>query len=118
MEAEFWEFLEILVAATSIVIDRPKGSSHPRFPDLKYPLDYGYLEGTGSMDGAGIDVWVGSEKTQSINGLLDTIDLQKKDSEIKLVIGCSESELEVIKRFHNTYQMRAIYIQRKENGEI
>jgi len=56
MEAEFWEFLEKLIASTSIVIDRPKGSCHPRFPDLKYPLDYEYLEGTRSMDGAGIDV--------------------------------------------------------------
>ena len=89
MEAEFWEFLDILIASKSIVIDRPKGTIHPRFPDLKYPLDYGYLEGTRSMDGAGIYVWVGSESTQTIDGFLATIDLQKMDSEIKLVIGCS-----------------------------
>ena len=55
MEAEFWEFLELLIAATSIVIDRPKGSCHPRFPDMESTMVDGYLEGTGSMDGAGID---------------------------------------------------------------
>lgn len=117
MAAEFWEFVEKLIASTSIMIDRPKGSSHPRFPDLTYPLDYGYLKHTTSMDDAGIDVWVGSESTQTIDGILATIDLQKSDSEIKLVIGCSESELDVIKKFHNTDQMRAIYIQPKERGE-
>ena len=117
MEAEFWDFLEKLIASTSIVIDRPKGSSHPRYPDLKDPLNYGYLEGTRSMDGAGIDVWVGSESTQKIDGVLATIDLQKMDSEIKLVISSTASELDIIKNFHNTYQMRAIYIQPKENGE-
>ena len=117
MEAEFWEFLDILIASKSIVIDRSKGSIHPQFPDLKHPLDYGNLEGTRSMDGSGVDVWVGSESTPKNDGILATIDLQKKDSEIKLVIGCSEKELDVIKRFHDTYQMRAIYIQRNKNGE-
>ena len=114
MDAEFWEFFETLIASTSIVIDRLKGASHPRFPDFKYPLDYGYLEGTTSMDDAGIDVWVGSESTQTIDGILTTIDLQKMDSEVKLVIGCSERELDAIKKFHNKYQMRAIYVQRNK----
>ena len=43
-----------LVEKSKIVIDRPKGSAHPRFPDIIYQVDYGYLENTSSMDGAGI----------------------------------------------------------------
>ncbi len=52
-----------LIVTNSLVIDRPKGSSHPRYPHVIYPLDYGYLENTTSSDGDGIDVWLGSLNT-------------------------------------------------------
>jgi len=35
-----------LASANPILLDRPKGTVHPRYPDLIYPLDYGYLENT------------------------------------------------------------------------
>ena len=53
---EFWDALDELVKTSEIVVDRPKGSIHPRFPDFIYRLDYGYLRGTSSMDGAGIEI--------------------------------------------------------------
>ncbi len=55
----FWRALETLAQSSALIIDRPKGSAHPRYPDMRYPLDYGYLAGTTSGDGAGIDVWDG-----------------------------------------------------------
>ncbi len=58
---EFWKALDELVNKSEIVIDRPKGSKHPKFPDFIYPVDYGYLKDTASMDGPGIDVWIGSD---------------------------------------------------------
>lgn len=30
----FWKAIEKLVRDSNIVIDRPKGTTHPRFPDL------------------------------------------------------------------------------------
>lgn len=42
-QADFWRALEKLVQESTIIIDRPKGSSHPQYGDLIYPLDYGYL---------------------------------------------------------------------------
>ena len=52
----FWQNLQDLVNRSKIIIDRPKGSCHPKFPEAPpYPLDYGFLEGTTSMDGQGID---------------------------------------------------------------
>ena len=57
---DFWKALDELVNSSEIVIDRPRGSAHPRFPNFIYKVDYGYLKDTASMDGAGIDVWVGS----------------------------------------------------------
>lgn len=56
----FWAALDELVATSTVRIDRPKGTAHPRYPSFIYPLDYGYLEGTQAADGGGIDVWVGS----------------------------------------------------------
>ena len=57
---DFWNALDELVSNSEIVIDRPRGSAHPRFPNFIYKVDYGYLKDTASMDGSGIDVWVGS----------------------------------------------------------
>ena len=62
--ADFWQALERLLASSTLVIDRPKGSRHPRFPDLVYDVDYGYLAGTTAMDGGGVDVWRGTSLEQ------------------------------------------------------
>lgn len=37
-------------------VDRPLGSRRPRHPDLVYPLNSGFVSGTVSGDGAGVDV--------------------------------------------------------------
>ena len=87
----FWNALDELVNSSEIVIDRPKGSTHPRFPTFIYPVDYGYLKNTSSMDGTGIDVWVGSNN-KIIDAIMCTVDLIKRDSEIKILIGCTEEE--------------------------
>jgi len=113
MESEFWEYLERLIENSTIKIDRPKGSAHPRFPDLIYPLDYGYLKDTTSTDGGGLDVWVGAQTRARLEGIICTIDLNKKDIEIKLLIGCSEADLKTIMDFHNLDAMRAILIRRQ-----
>ncbi len=52
--AEFWTALDTLVGQSEIVIDRPKGSAHPRYPDFIYPVDYGYLKNTVSPDGGAL----------------------------------------------------------------
>jgi inorganic pyrophosphatase len=40
---DFWQALDSLISMSEIVIDRPRGTTHPRYPDFIYPLDYGYL---------------------------------------------------------------------------
>jgi inorganic pyrophosphatase len=52
-------------------------------------LDYDYLKDTASMDAAWIDVWVGcGEKTVDV--IMCIVDLMKRDSEIKILVGCTE----------------------------
>jgi len=110
---EFWFALDCLVAESEIVIDRPKGTAHPRYPDFIYRLDYGYLKHTSSMDGSGIDVWVGSGD-QGIDAIMCIVDLLKRDSEIKILIDCTEEEKTIVYETHNESEnMKGILIRRE-----
>ena len=109
---QFWNAIDTLVSESEIVIDRPKGSHHPKFPDFIYRLDYGYLKNTASMDGGGIDVWVGSGKKE-VCAVMCIVDLMKRDSEIKILIGCNDEEKRIVYETHNeTEFMKGILIER------
>jgi inorganic pyrophosphatase len=108
----FWESLDRLVSSSHVIIDRPKGSTHPRYAEMIYPLDYGYLKDTRSNDGGGIDLWRGSGDPHYLSGILCTVDLEKRDAEIKLVLGCSAEEILIILDFLNGKSMYAVYLRR------
>jgi len=97
----FWQALDTLVSNSKIVIDRPRGTAHPRYPEFIYPLDYGYLQGTTSGDGSGIDVWMGSQSTRQVTALLVTVDGQKRDAEIKLLLACTAEEFQAMLALHD-----------------
>lgn len=81
MNLEFWDYLQKLVTTSQIVIDHTKVSIHPRFPRNGYPVDYGFLKGTTSIDSGGVDIWVGSLGKLKVVGVLCTVDLLKRDKE-------------------------------------
>lgn len=109
----FWQRLDALLEQSEIVIDRPKGSTHPRFSDIVYALDYGYLDGTTSTDGEGLDVWLGSDDRRQLDAVICTVDLDKSDAELKLLVGCTDQDKAYIERFYNEYpNMGAIIISR------
>ena len=111
--AAFWDALDALAAACERVIDRPRGTVHPKYPSFVYPLDYGYLKNTSSADGEGIDIWLGSDARQQIDAVIVTVDLLKRDSEIKILIGCTEDEKLLALRAHNeTEFMKGLLIRR------
>ncbi|MES2619706.1 MAG: inorganic diphosphatase [Bacteroidota bacterium] len=109
----YWDILEEFIRLNDIKVDREKGSAHPKFKNLIYPVDYGFIRNTKSMDGGGIDIFVGEEKEKTINGVICTADREKSDSEIKVVYGCSEIEIAVILTFLNSTDfMKALFISR------
>jgi inorganic pyrophosphatase len=113
LNTEFWNALDSLVGQSEVVIDRPKGTAHPKYPDFLYEVDYGYLKNTTSMDGGGIDVWKGTDKEEKIDAIMCIVDLTKRDSEIKILIGCTEEEKEKIYHTHNdSAYMKGILIRR------
>ncbi|MCL1964269.1 MAG: inorganic pyrophosphatase [Firmicutes bacterium] len=113
-ENDLWSALDKLVSDSKIIIDRSKGSCHPKYPNFVYPVDYGYLENTSSMDGGGIDIWKGTDG-ENIDAIICTVDLMKKDSEIKILIGCSEDEKQLVLETHNSEYMKGMLIRRDSN---
>lgn len=111
----FWGKLDDLVAACPLKIDRPKGAAHPRYPAVVYPFDYGYLEGTQSGDGDGVDVWVGSLPEKEVTGVVCTVDVQKRDAEVKILLGCTPGEAQAIVRFHSDGAQAAVLVRRAKN---
>ena len=41
-----------------VIIDRPLGSRHPKYKDIIYPINYGYIEGIVAPDGEEQDAYV------------------------------------------------------------
>jgi inorganic pyrophosphatase len=111
---EFWGSLDQLMREHALVIDRPKGSTHPRYPDSTYPVDYGYLEDTKSGDGHGIDVWRGTLPDTKVQAILVTVDMIKKDTEIKIVVGCTEKEINRLHPYTESQSMASMMVKREQ----
>lgn len=108
LDNSYWHAMMDLITSHQIILDRPKGTAHPSYPGLVYPLDYGYLEGTTAGDGDGIDVWLGSQEEKILTGILCTFDRLKHDAEIKLLLSCTVENIQTIRLFNT--RMETFYI--------
>ena len=95
----FFSALDRLHATSRVIIDRPEGSTHPQFSAVRYPINYGYLEGTTGGDGAGVDVFVGSATGAGVVAAAVTVDLVRRDAELKVLADCSAAEVEAVAQF-------------------
>ena len=111
-DGDFWRRLDRLVNSCKLKIDRPQGSSDAGHAGLVYPYDYGYLEGTQAGDGAGIDVWVGSLPARTVTAVVCTVDMKKRDAEVKILVGCTPQEAQEILKVHNYGLQSAILVER------
>ncbi|QXD16405.1 hypothetical protein GQ464_005495 [Rhodocaloribacter litoris] len=95
-----WDGWETLIVQNGYTIDRPRHTRHPRFPDIIYPIDYGYLNLTRSTDGEAIDLFVGSA-ANGLVALLLTHDYRRGDREVKLLYNCTPEEIYLVNGFIN-----------------
>lgn len=95
----FFDALDELVASAPVRIDRPQNSAHPRFPEVIYPLDYGYLDGTSAADGGGVDVFCGTDPVRAVTAVALTVDAGKRDVEVKVMLGCTLAEIDLVGAF-------------------
>ena len=62
-EAAVPDYSSVIGSRVECSVDRPLGSAHPRFPDLIYPVNYGYVNGVIGGDGSEQDVYIlGADK--------------------------------------------------------
>lgn len=50
--------MKIIGREVDVIIDRPLGSKHPKHPDIRYPINYGYVTGILGGDGEEQDVYL------------------------------------------------------------
>jgi inorganic pyrophosphatase len=113
----YWDILDEFIKSNKLIIDRKKGTIHPKYANMIYPVDYGFIENTKSMDGDGIDIFIGGEKEKKINGIICIADRIKNDSEIKIIYGCNENEIKLILEFlNNSDYMKAIFINQNNKN--
>jgi inorganic pyrophosphatase len=85
-------------------------------------LDYGYLQGTRSPDGDGIDVWIGnlerpSSASPALTGIIVTVDLDQRDAEFKMLLNCSSKEAQIALATHNRGLQKGILIERNDTEQ-
>ena len=48
----------MLGKSVKVIVDRPLGTYHPKYKDLYYPVNYGYIEGIIAPDGEEQDAYI------------------------------------------------------------
>ncbi|MCR5671916.1 MAG: inorganic pyrophosphatase [Butyrivibrio sp.] len=87
------------------IIDRPLGSCHPQFPDMVYPINYGYIEGIVAGDGKEQDAYVlGTDKPiDEFEGKVIAVYHRFNDVEDKWIVsldGSDYSDDEILRLIH------------------
>ena len=87
----------------TVTVDRPLGSHHPKYKDMYYPINYGYIEGVIALDGEGQDAYIlGVDKPiERFTGKIIAIVHRYDDIEEKWVVcpeGVSFSEEEIFEQ--------------------
>ncbi len=99
--AYFWQKVDSLFLSSGFRITRKKGDVHPVFKNLIYPLEYGHINDTKSVSGEGVSVYAGSLDRNHITALAVAADILSKELDVKVLVGCTEEEVEEVLRFLN-----------------
>lgn len=72
----------------TVKIDRPLGSYHPKYKDLYYPINYGYVEGIIAGDGEEQDAYIIgiNEPLETFTGNIIAVIHRINDNENKWVV--------------------------------
>lgn len=104
----FWQKIDSIVSSSDIVISQPRGSHHPEYKNMVYPVDYGYLSETDS-----IKVYKGSAFKHKVDAVMIVADILKRDLEVKLMCGCTaEEETEILRFINQTDYQKGILVRR------
>ncbi len=96
---------DIIGKMVSGIIDRPIGSSHPNYPDMIYPINYGYVENVFANDGEEQDVYVfgTNDPIKNFKGKVIAVYHRINDIEDKWIVsinGENYSDEEILEKIH------------------
>ena len=105
-----------------VMVDRPLGSYHPKYKDMFYPINYGFIEGVIAPDGEEQDAYIlGVDvPVKEFVGKIIAIIHRKDDVEEKWVVASEHSSFtkeEIIEqvRFQEKYfksEVRVVEIEK------
>ena len=87
----------------TVTVDRPMGSCHPDYPDMIYPINYGYVKGVMAADGEEQDAYIIgiNSPVSEFTGRVIAVIRRLNDVEDKLVVapeGVVLSKSEIINK--------------------
>lgn len=114
-----WEAWERIIDTRGITIERAHRTLHPTFPEITYPIDYGYVNETLGPDGVEVDIFVGTGNTKLV-ALLMTDDYRRFDREVKLLYNCTPEEIYLVNGFinYNPDLMQGVLAMRRPMHEL
>ncbi len=113
--AYFWQKVDTLFLSSEINLNRKKGDVHPVFKNLIYPTDYGHVTDTKSVTSEGVSVYAGSGDRNKITALVVAADILAKELDVKMLIGCTDQEVEDVLRFLNQTDLQKTVLIRRGN---
>lgn len=95
--------------SVTVTVDRPLGSVHPRYKNIVYPVNYGYVEGIIGGDGEEQDAYIlGVDRpVETFVGKIIAVVCRSNDNEDKWVVAPEGAE------FTKDEIIRQIYFQEK-----
>lgn len=94
----------------TVYIDRPFGTKHPKYEDIIYSVNYGYIKELMALDGEYQDAYVigVDEPLETFTGTVIAIINRQNDNEDKLIVARKDSnysneEIEKYIRFQEKY---------------
>ena len=82
------KYKNIIGSIVTGTVDRPLGTAHPDYPDMIYPINYGYVGGIFAADGEEQDVYIfGTDKPlETFTGKVIAVYHRTNDTEDKWIV--------------------------------
>ena len=102
----------------TVTVDRPLGSAHPDYPEMIYPVNYGYIAGIMAPDGEEQDAYIlgVSQPVEQFTGRIIAIVRRADDVEEKWVVcppgqNFTKQEIAELIRFQEQYFQSEIIME-------
>lgn len=95
VEADEPDYSHIIGKMVKGTVDRPLGTSHPRYPEMVYPINYGYVGGVDADDGMEQDVYLfgTDEPLENFEGKVVAVWRRFNDTEDKWIVSLNGEDI-------------------------